>query len=137
MQFGQGLALWCAEATRPQQGSASVARTISNDAVMPTSTLPPCFAAFMKDHDSAENAKLLTLLGNILESVLVREFQKSCNFSGSGRESNVASPVNQSSGAASGDGSLASPAAASSNGNTLQAHNTPFRGDHPESLIIT
>jgi len=50
------------------------------------------------------------LLGNILESVLVREFQKSCNFSSSSN---------------------------SDSKNTILTYNTPFRGDHAESLIIS
>mgnify|MGYP003386161209 CR=1 FL=1 len=47
------------------------------------------------------------LLCNVLESILVREFQKSCDFTAVGEDSNAV------------------------------AHNTPFRGDHPESLMIT
>ena len=57
------------------------------------------------------HAQMRILLRNILESVLVREFQKSCNFS-----------------CGDSDGTDI---------NTAQGYNTPFRGDHPESLIVT
>jgi hypothetical protein len=52
-------------------------------------------------------AKMDHLQNSLLESVLLREFQKSCNFSSSEDRS------------------------------AGMAHNTPFRGDHAESLILT
>ena len=59
-------------------------------------------------------SSLVALLNHILECVILREYQRSCNFS-------------------SGTG----PMGQGREGHTVQAFNTPFRGDHPESFIIT
>ena len=56
---------------------------------------------------------MLNFLDHVLENIVLREYQKSCNFSSS-------------------QGSIGSGASS-----TVQAFNTPFRGDHAETLIIT
>ena len=86
------LALWLASSCSPAEGVSDVA--------------------------GGSRAPKKALLCNILESILVREFQKSCNFS------------SRNSGSASrGGGDEAT--------TQVQSHNTPFRAEHPESTIVT